>query len=129
MNKLLYSQNRKKARIYYCHYCLHGFIHEDLLQDHQPNCSSHGPQHIQLPDEDNASLYFKDYYKQLKVPFVIYTYFKSLTAKINSAHTPGTWYEGSKDQLRFSVPTKSMAKVLYQYKMRAHSKQLQERFL
>ncbi len=84
LNKLLYNQNRRKARMYYCRYCLHGFIREDLLQDHQPNCSQHGPQRIQLPDEENTSLYFKDYYKQLKVPFAIYADFESLTTKIDS---------------------------------------------
>ena len=30
-------------------------------------------------------LYFKDYHKQLKVPFAIYADFESLTAKIDSA--------------------------------------------
>ena len=84
LNKLLYDQNRKKARMYYCRYCLHGFIREDLLQDHEPNCSQHGPQRIELPDEENSSLYFKDYHKQLKVPFAIYADFESLTAKIDS---------------------------------------------
>ncbi len=84
LNKFLYSQNRKKARMYYCRYCLHGFIREDLLQKHEPHCSQHGPQRIELPDEENASLYFKDYHKQLKVPFAIYADFESLTAKIDS---------------------------------------------
>ena len=85
LNKLLYDQNRKKARMYYCRYCLHGFIREDLLQDHKPHCSQHGPQRIKLPDKENASLYFKDYHKQLKVPFTIYADFESLTVKIDSA--------------------------------------------
>ena len=85
LNKLLYSQSRRKCRMYYCRYCLHGFIREDLLQDHEPHCSQHGPQRIELPDEENATLFFKDYHKQLKVPFAIYADFESLTAKIDSA--------------------------------------------
>ncbi|CAB4039210.1 Gastrula zinc finger, partial [Paramuricea clavata] len=84
LNKFLYSQNRKKARMFYCRYCLHGFIREDLLQDHEPHCSQHGPQRIELPDEDNATLFYKDYHKQLKVPFAIYADFESLTTKIDS---------------------------------------------
>ncbi|XP_028414926.1 uncharacterized protein LOC114538015 [Dendronephthya gigantea] len=84
LNKLLYSKNRKKARMYYCRYCLHGFIRDDLLQEHEPHCSQHGPQRIELPNEDNAQLSFKDYHKQLKVPFAIYADFESLTTKINS---------------------------------------------
>ena len=62
-----------------------GCIRENLLQDHEPHCSQHGLQRIELADEENASLYFKDYHKQLKVQFAIYVDFESLTAKINSA--------------------------------------------
>ena len=43
LNKLLHRQNRHKSQMYYCRYCLHGFIREDLLHDHQPHCSQHGP--------------------------------------------------------------------------------------
>ena len=57
----------------------------DLLQDHEPHCCQHGAQRIELPNEDNASLYFKEYHKQLKVPFVIYVDSESVTAKIDSA--------------------------------------------
>ena len=85
LNKLLYSQNRYKGRMYYCRYCLHGFIREDLLQDNEPHCSQHAPQRIELPDEENASLHFKYHHKQLKVLFAIHADFESLTAKIDSA--------------------------------------------
>jgi hypothetical protein len=70
--------------MFYCRYCLHGFIRDDLLQEHEPHCCQHGAQRIELPNEDNASLYFKDYHKQLKVPFVIYADFEGITAKIDS---------------------------------------------
>jgi hypothetical protein len=63
---------------------LHEFIREDLLQDHEPHCCQHGAHCIELSNEDNASLYFKDYHKQLKVPFVTYADFKSVTTKIDS---------------------------------------------
>jgi hypothetical protein len=59
INKLLYDQNGRKCCMHYCRYCLHGFIRKDLLQDHQPHCCQHGAQRIELPKEDNASLYFK----------------------------------------------------------------------
>ena len=85
LDKLLYDQSTHKARMFYCRHCLHGFIREDLLQEHEPHCCQHGAQRIELPNEDNASLYFKDYHKQLKVPFVIYADFESVTAKIDSA--------------------------------------------
>ena len=84
LNKLLYDQNGHKYRMYYWRYCLHGFIRENLLQDHEPHCCQHGAQRVELQSEDIASLYFKDYHKQLKVLFVIYADFESITAKIDS---------------------------------------------
>ena len=85
INKLLYHLNKHKARMFYCHYCLHGFIRQDLLDDHLPHCQIHGPQKIKFPDEDHATLKFKDYHKKLKVPFAIYADFESFTTKIDSA--------------------------------------------
>ena len=66
-------------------YCVHGFVREQLLEDHKPLCSQHGPQRIELPNEDNMFLQYKDFQKQLRVPFVIYAYFESVTTKIQSA--------------------------------------------
>lgn len=81
LNRLLSSLTKKKAQKYFCEYCLHGFIREDLLLDHEPHCSKHGPQKIKLPNEDNDVLYFLDVQKQLKVPFVIYADFESYLVK------------------------------------------------
>ena len=64
--------------MFYCVYCLHGFIREDLLLDHEPLCAKHGPQKIKLPDEEHNILQYKDVQKQLKVPFVIYADFESI---------------------------------------------------
>ena len=75
LNKLLYDQNGHKCRMYYCRYCLHGLIRVDILQDHELHCCQHGAQRIELRSEYNASFYFKDYHKQLQVPFVIYADF------------------------------------------------------
>ena len=85
LKRLLSNQTRHKAQMYYCPYCLHGFVREQLLEDHKPLCSQHGPQRIELPNEDDMFLQFKDFQKQLRVPFVIYADFESLTAKIQSA--------------------------------------------
>ncbi|XP_068711268.1 uncharacterized protein [Montipora foliosa] len=69
LNRLLSNQTRHKAQMYYC---LHGFVREQLLEDHKPHCSQHGPQRIRLPNEDNMFLQFKDFQKRLRVPFIIY---------------------------------------------------------
>ncbi|KAK3731613.1 hypothetical protein QZH41_015864 [Actinostola sp. cb2023] len=85
LNRLLSSQTKYEGKMYHCPHCLHGFVRQDLLDDHQPICSQHGAQRIELPSEDNMFLQFKDFHKQLRVPFVIYADFESLTTKIESA--------------------------------------------
>ncbi|CAB4002802.1 Hypothetical predicted protein [Paramuricea clavata] len=76
--------------MFYCRYCLHGFIREDLLQEHDPHWCRHGAQRIELPNEDNTSLHFKDYHKQLKAPVVIYADIESITVKIDSVSSNPT---------------------------------------
>ena len=39
---------------------------------------------IELSNKDNAELYFKDYHKQLNVPFVFFVDFESLATKIHT---------------------------------------------
>ena len=58
---LLFDQkllNKRKARMYYCNYCLHGFIREDLLDEHIPNCQPHGAQKVSFPKDDKVDLKF-----------------------------------------------------------------------
>ena len=85
LNRLLSSQTLHKGQMYYCPHCLHGFVREELLEDHKSMCSQHGAQRIELPNDDNMFLQLKDFHKQLRVPFVIYADFESLTTKIQSA--------------------------------------------
>ena len=84
LNRLLSNQTKHKGKMYYCPHCLHGFVRQDLLDDHQPRCGQHGAQRIELPNEENMFLQFKDFHKQLRVPYVIYADFESLTTKIDS---------------------------------------------
>ncbi|KAK3747985.1 hypothetical protein QZH41_003960 [Actinostola sp. cb2023] len=85
LNRLLSNQRKHNGKMFHCPHCLHGFVRQDLLDDHQPLCSQHGAQRIELPNENNMFLQFKDFHKQLRVPFAIYADFESLTTKIESA--------------------------------------------
>ncbi|KAK3740309.1 hypothetical protein QZH41_010880 [Actinostola sp. cb2023] len=85
LNRLLSSQRKHNGKMFHCPHCLHGFVRQDLLHDHEPLCSQHGAQRIELPNEDNMFLQFKDFHKQMRVPFAIYADFESLTTKIQSA--------------------------------------------
>jgi len=85
LNRLLSDQSKYKGTMFRCPYCLHGFVRKSLLEDHQTRCSKHGAQKIELPNDENMFLSFKEIQKQLKAPFVIYADFESLTTKIHSA--------------------------------------------
>lgn len=70
---------------HYCNYCLHGFCHKDLLEEHVPYCSPHGPQKLSFPkSEEKQWVQFNSIQKQLKVPFVIYADFESFIKPIHS---------------------------------------------
>jgi hypothetical protein len=78
LSRLLGDQHSNTRRYHHCPYCLHGFIKERLLEDHIPYFQTHGPQKIDLPNDDDKWLYYKDIRKQLNVPYVIYADFESL---------------------------------------------------
>ena len=99
LNRLLSYKTKYKGKMFYCRYCVHGFIRQDLLDDHLSHCQIHGPQKMKQPDEDYATLKFKDYHKKLKVPFAIYADFESFTTKIDSAPQDPTISSTEKHQL------------------------------
>ena len=92
-NKLMYLSTKMKCKKYFCKYCLQFSRSEDALAEHVKDCILiNGVQAIQLPkviiDKDGKehipNVYFKNYHKQLAVPFVIYADFESLTEKIST---------------------------------------------
>ena len=79
-----HSKNRKKK--FFCKHCLHGFCREELLQEHMPDCVEiNGAQKTYLPDPESSNLQFTNHHKGLKVPFVIYADFESITQPIEQA--------------------------------------------
>ena len=95
MSRLLADRTYHNGAAFYCHYCFHGFVRQDLLDDHLPYCKKHGAQKIELPDEDNKWLRFENFKRQLRTPFVIYADFESLNKKIDdsSVDTNTTKYQ------------------------------------
>ena len=76
LSRLLGDRTKHDGKIYYCHYCLHGFRRQKLLESHLPYCSTKAPQRVLLPTEEKKLLKFENYAKGLKVPFVIYADFE-----------------------------------------------------
>lgn len=81
LNSFLCRSKSCCRRQYFCPYCLQGFIREELLHKHQVYCSTNEPQRVVLPTQTDNILQFKDFEKELKVPFVIYADFETLNLK------------------------------------------------
>jgi hypothetical protein len=84
LSKVLNYRTNYNGRTYFCNYCLHEFTLQNHLQDHIEYCKPNGPQRIELPSDDDNILKFKNYAKQLKVPFCIYADFETYPRKLPS---------------------------------------------
>ena len=66
-------------------HCFQCFSSEDVLTNHKINCTViNGEQAIKMPDKDNNILKFRNFHKQMPVPFVICSGFEAITEKIQS---------------------------------------------
>ena len=82
-NKFMFRQNKHEHKKHFCMYCLQCFSRKDILNEHTKNCISiNGKQAINMPKK-GENVYFKNYNKQLPVPFVIYADFEAITEKIH----------------------------------------------
>ena len=79
----MYNQTKHKNKKHFCMYCLQCFSSERILADHVNNCLTiNGAQAINMPKPGKNILNFKNFYKQLPVPFVIYADFEAITKKV-----------------------------------------------
>ena len=83
-DKLMSSQtNKMKAKKYHCRTCSHGFKSEELLKKHEEQgCLAVEGQKIEMP-KAGETIEFKNHFKRLKAPFVIYADFECLTVPID----------------------------------------------
>ena len=83
-DKLMSSQtNKMKAKKYHCRTCSHGFQSEGLLKQHEEQgCLAVEGQKIEMP-KAGETIAFKNHFKKLKAPFVIYADFECLTVPID----------------------------------------------
>ena len=84
-NRLIKSQKTKSlnGKIFICKRCFTHFTKEELLEKHALYCSNNETVSVKMPEE-GTMLYFKNYEKQLPVPFVVYADFECLTKPINT---------------------------------------------
>ena len=91
-NRLLFTFTKHKGKKHFCMRCLQCFYSNESLAKHRVYCIAiNGVQAIDLPKkytdkngvERPPSVYFKNYYKSLPVPFGIYADFECTTEKIS----------------------------------------------
>ena len=82
-NTFMYNQTKHKNKKHFCMFCLQCFSSERILANHANNCLTiNGMQAINMPKPGKNILNFKNFYKQLPVPFVIYADFEAITKKV-----------------------------------------------
>ena len=75
-NRSMYNKIKNKNKKYFCKCCLQCFSSEKVLIEHKENCLViNVKQNVKLK---NGSINFKNYFKQLPVPFNIYVDFECI---------------------------------------------------
>ena len=84
-SRLVRSQLTKRTNdpIHICKRCFCYFTKEELLDNHIKYCLNNKSTIVKMP-ESNKFLHFKNYQKQLPIPFVVYADFECFTKPIKS---------------------------------------------
>ena len=84
-SRLFRSQitSRTNGKIYICKKCFTHFSKEELFKKHADYCYHNETVAVKMPPR-NTKIYFKHYYKQFKMPFVIYADFECFTKPMNT---------------------------------------------
>ena len=84
-NRFMYKKTKHNCKKHFCIYCLQCFSTEAILNNHLENCLIiNKKQNIVMP-KFGSKIYFKNYYKMIKSPFVIYCDFESILEPIHTA--------------------------------------------
>ena len=86
LTALLYDQNRHNESKHFSERCLHGYTTRELLERHKPECRGllKSPTGTEMPKAENNKMAFKNHYKQMKAPYVVYADFEGILRKINT---------------------------------------------
>ena len=84
-NRLIKTQktSSKNGKIFICKKCFSHYTKEELLQKHVFYCSNNETVSVKMPPT-NSFLHFKNYHKQLPIPFVAYADFECFTKPMNT---------------------------------------------
>ena len=86
-SRLFRSQitSRTNGKIFICKRCFTHFSKEELFQRHIEYCSSNESVVVKMPPK-NSNLGFKNYFKKLPIPFVVYADFECFTKSIETCN-------------------------------------------
>ena len=99
MSRLLSSEiNNHQHKRHFCYRCLNSFISVKSLDKHKEYCQNNEAVKIEMPmfkDDEGKFLgpkyiYFKNFYKKQRVPFVVYADFECFTEKIDTCQPKDT---------------------------------------
>ena len=84
-SRLVRSQITKRTNeiLHICKRCFSHFTKPELLEKHIKYCYNNKSSIVKMPPKDSY-LYFKNYYKQLPIPFVAYADFECFTTSMSS---------------------------------------------
>ena len=102
-NRFMCNETKNKNKKYFCKCCLQCFSSEQVLMGHKKNCLIiNGKQSVKLK---SGSISFKNYFKQLTVPFKIYADFECLLKGVKSSDkNKGSFTEKHQDHVPCSFP-------------------------
>ena len=105
INRFMYNKTKNKNKKYFCKCCLQCFSSENVLVEHKENCSIiNGKQNVKLK---SGSISFRDYFKQLPVPFKIYADFECILKRVMASHkNNGSYTEKYQDYISCSFAYK-----------------------
>ena len=82
-DRFIFNKTRCKNKKYFCKCYLQSFSGENVLIEHKENCLIiNGKQIVKLK---SGSISFKNYFKQLPIPFNIYADFECILKKVESS--------------------------------------------
>ena len=86
-SRLFRSQitSRTNGKIHFCKRCFTHFSKEELFQRHIEYCFSNESVVVKMPPK-NSNLGFKNYFKKLPIPFVVYADFECFTKSIETCN-------------------------------------------
>ena len=78
LRALLFDQSKNSNSKHFCEQCLHGYTTRDLPVRHKPECKGllKSPTRTEMPKVGENKMVFKNYYKQIEVPYIVYADFE-----------------------------------------------------